>query len=307
MKQLKNILVKFFICGVLVLVIDRLLGMLMTKCVAKAKNGPTYEYNYMLFDAKPDIAIFGSSRARHHYNPVVIEQDFKGNTINYGFDGSGIFIYYVSLKTLLQHHTPKLVIIDVNHDEYENPMKTNRMNSFYPFFEKMNMDDSDLNKISPYEKYRLLFYTYRFNNRFYETLQSTKGSKEDLTNFNGYTPLAPVKDKPKLLTSSTYYFDKPSYECLRNIITLCKSKNIPIIVCTSPFYYNLTYNATSVETEKLCKEYNVPYLNYINNNYRTFDNTLFADVTHLDSVGANIFTHDFDTRIKPLVPASLIK
>lgn len=299
MASAKNNIIKLVSCVLLILVADRLVGVFMTHAVNNARNGLLYEDKYKLIQAKPSVVIFGSSRANHHYNTGIIQNALGVKTINYGRDGSGIFFYYIALKTLLKYHVPQLVILDIKPGEFETANNAYQLGALYPLIDKLDVSTADLNAVSPYERVKLFFYTYRFNNQFFETLASARGPLEDTGLISGFSPL-PVANNilvKRYITSAAVDTALPGY--FNDIIQLCKSRKIRLVVCTSPIYGHYIYEASLAETDSICRRNGIVYLNYANNAFLTFNGDVFSDEAHLNSKGADIFTNDFVARIKP--------
>jgi len=291
----KNIL-KFIACIVLFITTDRVLGLVLNKHVASAKRGTIYAHKYMLFKAKPSIVILGSSRAKYHYNTSIFQKTLGVKTINYGIAGTSVFTANILLKTLQQHHTPDVVVLDIKPDEFVNGPNVNQIDDFYPLIDKMSISDEELRTIAPFEKYKLLSYTYRYNNQFFETLATVHGKKDDTATIDNYTPLAALNTKFEKATIVDNKLDTLALQSFKEAIQVCKRNNIKLVVCISPFYANFKYSRSIAETEKICTQNNVTCLNYTNNALVNFNEDEFSDITHLNVNGSTKFTNDFIER-----------
>lgn len=293
----KKLLFSFLACILVLVCIDRGIGLITNYCIKHVKKGLVYEHDYMFFKAKPAIAIFGSSRAKHHYVTPVIQQQYGVKTLNYGFDGTSIFLYYLLAKTLIKYNAPKLIILDIKPDEFNEKPDAHWLETFYPEIDKLDVNPEDLNVISPFEKYKLMSYTYRVNNQLIEMLQSIKGPAADTALIDGYAGLTTQEPLPDATVHNDKY-NEASAEYLVKIITLCRQHNIKIVVCTSPHYFKFNRSGTIEETAKICRQYNVQYFNYINNAIIPFYSKDFSDIMHLNTAGAEKFTKDLLARIK---------
>ena len=84
------------------------------------------------------------------------------------------------------------------------------------------------------------------------------------------------------------------------MIELCHSKGIKLIISYSPFY-----NAKSSECylliNNLCKEYNIPVIDFYSNNFISSDISKFKDTSHLNNDGAIEFTNTIAPIIKDIL------
>jgi 2-hydroxy-3-keto-5-methylthiopentenyl-1-phosphate phosphatase len=80
----------------------------------------------------------------------------------------------------------------------------------------------------------------------------------------------------------------------RQFLLDCKSKGITVCVVKSPLFGTETNNSTSINyIIKECKEQNVAFISYQNDENFADNNNLFYDPDHLNDVGANNFSRDF--------------
>jgi len=294
---IKKTVYKLLICALLLVCIDKGVGVFTNYCVKHVKRGDLYNYKYMFLQAKPAIAILGSSRAKHHYVTAAIQKQYGLKTLNYGFDGSGVFLYYITAKNIIKHNTPQFIIVDIKPDEFSGAPDANWLENFYPLKDSMDISPADLDVVSPFEQYKLMSHTYRVNNQFVEMLQSLGGTPADTALIDGYASV-PTKATLQAETLAIEEYNAASANYLVEIIKLCRQHNIKVVVCTSPHYFKFSHSRTMDETAKICREYNVQYLNYTNNAIIPFNSNDFSDVMHLNTAGAEKFTKDLLGRIK---------
>lgn len=296
MAGVKKIILKLFICALVLAGIDLGLGAVSNYCIKHAKNGDLYINSYMIFQAKPAVAILGSSRAKHHYVTSFIQKHYGAKTLNYGNGGTGIFQYYIIAKTIVKYNTPKVMIVDITPEEFAG-MPDIWLENFYPVIDKMDVAPEDLAFISPFERYKLMSHTYRVNNRLIEIYQSMGGRSMDTALIDGYSGLT-YRDSLHTATLRSNGYNPALARCLANIIALCKQHDIKPVICTSPHNFTFSYSRTMEETARMCRENNVQYLNYTNNKLILFTSNDFSDDMHLSVTGAEKFTNDLLGRIK---------
>ncbi len=231
-----------------------------------------------------DYAIFGSSRAVYHINPILIKEKTGKEGKNFGYNASSSFEIYLTINEYLKNNFTKKIFIQVDYKYYKsNPDGVGKI-SWIPFINEENIYQYFKpfgNKYFLYNK--IPFYRYqKFDSRLgirYVFSNIIKGDNE-FVNFNGYIDRFGVLKKdtvfsPKeIITVNPYFAD---------LITICKTKNIELIFFTSPIYrFNGSFK----------------YLDERLPNYYSFSNTiseisLFSDPTHLNSKGAEVFTNLF--------------
>ena len=110
---MKKFLIKTVLFFIIIAIIDVLSGKLFTCLVEHTKGGDNWRNNYICDGVNDDILIFGSSRALHHYNPVIISDSLNLSCYNCGQDGNGAILNEARYQLILQRHRPKVLIYDV--------------------------------------------------------------------------------------------------------------------------------------------------------------------------------------------------
>jgi len=294
-----NLIFKIVFCLVVLFTADRVFGFFMNYQVRHLKNGGLFELKYKLVDANPLVVILGSSRACHHYNTTILQNRFNGKIINYGEDGSDIVYYYVVLAQLLKEgKKPQHVIVDIRPNEFGASPYLNVVAGLYPISGEMSLEGNELGKIAPYENIKLHLYSYRFNNHVFDLIGATHGPLEDTGTITGYKPLPPRQYTMYNGTESNFELHDDMVYYLKAIVGLCKSHNIKLTVCTSPYNANIVRDRSIEATEEICMKNGIQYLNYLNNGLLGLPSRFFVDEAHLDTNGADMFTSDFMARIK---------
>ncbi|MBQ5540938.1 MAG: DUF1574 family protein, partial [Bacteroidales bacterium] len=117
-------------------------------------------------------------------------------------------------------------------------------------------------------------------------------SKKDMASWNnGSEADAAVKRH----TAKNFDYVEKNYKCLKEIAEFCKSRNIKLVLVTTPcwhtYYDNLGQEQLSKVyelTQKLTDEYGCQYFNYLKDNRFVAED--FYDSNHLSDVGAEKFT-----------------
>lgn len=291
-----NILVFFLLVGLA----DAVSGMVFQWLQSSVKSGVTHDEYYVCKQGVEDVLVMGSSRASHHYVSALIEDSLGMSCYNGGQDGNGIILQYGRWKMISKRHIPKLVIYDIEPafdiDENDNFRYVDRLKPF--------ADDSDVrNYISglfPMEKVKLLSKMYRFNYKFLEIVSEyIHSSYKDL---KGYRPRYEHIQKKAVASNEQVHIEPPVDETkllyFRKLIEEVQEQGSTIVFVCSP-YWNTHYQKHQATIENLCKEYNVPFLDYANSDI-CYDESLFADSMHLNDEGARVFTCDLIGKLNML-------
>lgn len=86
-----------------------------------------------------DILIFGSSRAYHHYNPMVFENCLGMSCYNVGYGGQNIYYHLALLKSSVIRHKPKIAILELLYIDFEKTdeiFDTEKLSILLPFAKK---------------------------------------------------------------------------------------------------------------------------------------------------------------------------
>jgi hypothetical protein len=260
------------------------------------ESGLQYRTTYSIEKTKADILIFGSSRANHHYNPIVFENRLKMSYYNVGRDGNFIFYHFAVLKGVLKRYSPKIVILDfVDHEFEENQMSYDRLSSLLPYYKKHPEMRSIIELRSKYEKLKMISSIYPYNSTLLTIAAgNAEFNKKRKSDIKGYVPLTKIlNDSLKTVsTNEKYKIDSIKVKAFESFIQLCKDSNIKLYVVQSPYYRKLEKKDYSVEIgQEIAKNYNVAFLDYESDSSFINNSHFFADVAHLNDSGAVVFSN----------------
>lgn len=291
-KYLRNIILFF----VVVVVIDFLFGKACQYMNNHSKGGGVKSRYYVCKESTEDVLVFGSSRAKHHYVPDVIEDSLHLTCYNTGEDGNGIIMCYGFLKMITERYTPKIIIYDVTgFDMYEddNMKYLDLMKPYY--FEKGI--DSIFWSVDPKTRIMMLSNLYRYNTTCLRVLGNYI---HPMSNYpKGYLALHKTMDyEPEIKVEEEYAVDTLKMNYFERFITLSKHKGISLICCCSPSYKAPLEDKNYKPIKRLCEEYNVPFLYYGAEPTVTNEKSFFQDRKHLNDKGAKVYTGKLMSWIK---------
>jgi len=298
---MKRLIIKLVFILFLCLVADFILGNILKYKYFSLTSGEYYLATKSINVQKSDLVILGSSRAKNHYNPDILEDSLQLSSYNMG--RSGCFILYQSaqFQMLLERHIPKMVILDIVPYDFErNQSDYDRLSLLLPYRNRhISIVDKFLKYRSNYETAKVsLSNIYPYNGM----ILALYSSASDQLNYleNGFQPLKDTfrgvygKREP-----SNARLDSTKVNEFKEIINLCKRKSIELYICISPFYADYPSNPTISTAAEIAKENGIPFISFLNNE-KYLDDSLFATNDHLNANGANLYTSDIANWIKKI-------
>lgn len=290
---MKKFLIHIICFCILIVVVDRCMGIVFDYLRENAKGGSTKELYYIANESVDDVVIFGSSRANHHYVPQIIEDSLGLTCFNMGKDGNGIVLMYGRYQMLLERYNPKLIIYDVNYSfdfstEYDNSRYINLLKEYYSKIKK-----SFVGLIDWKEQCKLLSKMFQANSRVF-TMLGDNVLIQDIN--NGYLPLyGVVTDSTKyeydIVDSIDWVLDSMKLSLFERFVCDTKDRDIPLVMFVSPVYAKSS-RVDYIEAEKICAKYDVPFYYLMEMDGIASDCTMFQDRTHMNNTGAEKYTRE---------------
>lgn len=270
------------------------------------EHAPQTQYNLSntiqtLFHQKSDILILGASRAHHSFDPRVIQKETGLTCFNGGRSGVKMDYFALCVSSYLNRCTPKLIILDISSDMMEAPKddQFKSLRCLYGLSEPLTevMDSS----YSPLERLKLYSSLYRNNRVYNEVLQLCLSKR--CPELCGFQPLDGEYQTPHVISTKTFTADAVRLSRLNNIVSLCQSHKVRLVITYAPTLRLTTRNGVSQWLARYCKTMHIPYYDYSWEKKYYLHPELFKDEVHLNSHGAEIFTHEFI----PVINANLRK
>jgi hypothetical protein len=289
--------VAYLICGLIAVVIgDITIGSILKHYYYRQTSGLQYRTTYSIDQTEADIVIFGTSRANHHYDTKLIENETGLSAYNTGRDGQFIFYQTALLKSLLSRHTPKQIILDFAGTFEFRQKDYDGLSSLLPYYSShKELRDIVLMK-SPFERCKLLSQIYPFNSLLTTiivgNLKYNKTRPNNKNAYNGYVPLSGSwnNELDSIDTSAKYNIDTNKYDIFEEFITIVKQNNIPLLVVYSPVYYLYDFKYSKDICIEICKNNDITFVDYSKDVEFLNNKELFRDRTHLNYKGAQQLT-----------------
>ncbi|MDE7457029.1 MAG: DUF1574 domain-containing protein [Prevotella sp.] len=301
---MKKFILKVSVFFLVVLVFDILSGKAFSYLADHAKGGDNMRNNYICNGTNEDILVFGSSRAIHHYNPIIISDSLGMSCYNCGQDGNGAILNYGRYQLICQRYHPKILIYDVipEFDLLTGENNHKYLGHLRPYYDRKGIDKV-FESVDDTEKYKMMSQMYRYNSRFVQVISDyiqplqSKGIK-------GFRPLHAEMDTMKISKRNKDEKEpKPIYDPLKiEYINkmVNESKDTKVVFVVSPCWDGMdTTSLAPVKT--ICQQQAIPFIDYSNNPKYFHHNEYFKDGTHLNARGADEFTRDIIQELKKIV------
>lgn len=285
---MKKYLLKIILFFIAVAVLDVLFGYVCQYMNDHSKGGGIRSRYYVCKESNEDVLIFGSSRAKHHYVPDVIEDSLDMTCYNTGEDGNGIILSYGFLKMITQRYSPKLIIYDVTQFDIYEDDNVKYLDLLKPYYHELGID-SIFWRVNPKSRYMMLSNFYRFNTT---CLRIAGGYMRPTSDYpKGYSALYNTMNyEPEPIADKELKVDELKLEFFEDFIKLSKCKGISLLCCVSPYYKAPSDDRQYVPVKQLCKKYGVPFLYLGADTDISKKRELFQDRTHLNDTGARYYT-----------------
>lgn len=297
-----------FICKILLFfsivgLFDVAYGLLCKSLTSKAKGGTTYHYYYSAKTTDEDVILMGSSRMCRHYNPSIISDSLNMTVYNTGVKGNGIILNYGILNLILERYCPKLIVYDVFSFDMYNDERFADDDARYLDNLKDYYDNDEIKdifaKVNPMETYKMHSMLYRYNSKLPrlvgDCLHPTEKYDRGYNPYYGsmdYTPNLDDgrNDQMNVDTLKLYY--------VRKFIEKAQGQGVPLVISASPRYGVSPVNHYNDPIKSICKEYNVPFLDYYAEDAIVNNKEYFHDANHLNNIGADVFSTLFVSDLK---------
>jgi hypothetical protein len=297
----KTLILKFFILVGVLFLLDFLIGKTLNHYYFTQKYGEYYILTKTIENPsrlQADIMVFGSSRAKRHYNPTVISGVLGGVCYNAGYDAQSILYHKAIFDIVVEKYNPKIIILEVSSTDLNLAEGScDPLSILLPYVQFYPELWNTLRLKSPFERIKYLSKIYPYNSLLDKIVKGNKIPQE--VDVNGFIPFYYPTDKPA--NEETYpetNLDPDKIKAFNAFITACKEKKINLFVVYSPEYVKAMNTPSSIiYIKKKCKESDIEYISYQNS--ETFlKGELFRESLHLNNIGAEKFSLDIALKIK---------
>lgn len=280
--------------AIIVLAIDFLVGKTCSALMTRVVGGDTKRMNTIVDELTDDIVIFGSSRAIHHYNPLIMQDSLGMSCYNAGRNGNGIIFCYGQYRLLTSRYHPKVIIydIEINFDLTEDD-KTKYLDWLKRYYDRSGID-SIFWSVDKTMRFKMLSQMYRYNGSFISIasdcvnpLQNDIKGYRPLNGIMEYEPVAKGKDEKE----KELVYDSLKLEYFQRLITDCKKSGTTLIFALSPLYKAKPQDAEIFQPLiDMADRNGVPFINHYADTTYCTKRKNFEDSYHMNKQGANAYT-----------------
>lgn len=256
-------------------------------------------------EAHEDIAIIGSSRANHHYDPQLLSDSLHLTAYNYGIEGLNIFADKAVLSMLMSQaeKKPQMIILDLSESDICDVQGWNadHLSLLYPYDDVPAVDSVLADVIDPRELFFVRYSKlYRHNSNIVDYLKpkSSKGLRLE----NGFTPLQGKWSGEPSEPTTSYPLSSQKMDYLEQFISVCADNGVLLVLSTSPCYNRLPKERNWIKAiEKVAQQHHLLFLYHEQDAEFLAHPEWFNEPYHLNAEGAENFTR----KIIPELPRPL--
>ncbi|MBK6346046.1 MAG: hypothetical protein IPF68_08920 [Bacteroidales bacterium] len=259
-----------------------------------------------------DLLIYGGSRAWVHFDPQIMTDSLGISVYNIGLNGHNFFLQDLRHRLLLKYNEkPKIIIHAVDIMTLGKRADLFNLEQFLPY---MTDDTAVANAIADYEGYDYLDYRLplmRYSGKWKTVFSALKirfGSKN-------YTPDRIKGYQGKDMTWNSDFekakeeiaefrmdLDSATIREFEKYIRECREKDIQLIFVSPPEYiegqlFVENYEEIMDVFRKFSRDFGVPYYDYTKDTM-SFSKKYFYNSTHMNKLGAELFTRKLVTDLK---------
>ncbi len=313
MKPYNNFFFKLFLFAAVLVTADFLFGMLLHPVFSRQERGKYFTTSYALYKSSEDVIVLGNSHAAQHFNAARMTDSLHTGAFNFGNQSQSILYYYPLLESVLLHHSPRLVVLNLDPEELlYDPADYEKLSVLLPYLHENPYIDSAIYSIGPWEKYKAYSSFYRFNSTIgYIGLNLVSKSYGKSLQSKGFDPqdgLLCHLNIGDLLNGEPAKkargLDPVKVRYLKQMITDLKNQNVNLLVTFAPVYEGRIRSAAAFDTLRtILKSNDVAYHDYYADARFNTNCALFHDQNHLNASGADKFT---DLIIHEIIEKKLI-
>lgn len=295
---MKKHLIKILLFLLIIVAIDVLTGLVCSRLTAMARGGDTARNEYICNGTSEEILVMGSSRAIHHYNPAVIDSLTGMSCYNCGQDGNGAILNYGRLHMILQRYRPQVLIYDVmpEYDLLAGDDNRKYLGWLRPYYDHDGIA-AIFEAVDPMEKYKMMSRMYRYNSRFVQLLSDCVHPMQS-DGLNGFRPLDEEMDTMRVGEKAgmgNAGFDPVKLSFLNKLLD--EACGIEVVMVVSPCWNGMDTTVLKPVRE-MCRERNIPFLDFSNDPKYLHKSAYFADGAHLNARGAEVFSREVVSHIR---------
>ena len=299
--NMKSFLFRLLVIAICLAFVDIVFGWTNKWMIKEATGGETFCQEYVSHKCNEDIVMFGSSRMRHHYNPMVIADSLGVSCYNAGEDGGGIILNYGLYKMLSKRYTPKMIIYDINwnYDAGGTEDDEKYLGWLRKYYDEPGID-SIVVDVSSIEAVKNISNLYRYNTRCIATLGDYVHPVR--TYEQGFSPLyGELNYEPQKSNIQHVSAVNPlKIKYLAKLIKDAKAAGTKVVLFVSPQYDSKADNGIYNSIRKFADKNQIPFFDYYYCPGISGNKKYFRDSSHLNVEGAEKWTNIVVSKLKEI-------
>lgn len=295
LNDVKRFLKRLVVLLFAIIIIDFVIGKILAHYYFKISSGMYYNTTFAIDSTNAETLVFGSSRANHHYVPLVFEKELETSLYNCGRDGVGLVFEASLIKAITSRYKPKRIIMDILPGEFTFD-ESESLTLLLPYQNKPAIYPY-LAEISPFEPLKLLSRCYPYNSLISSIVigNINKKPKED---DKGFVPLfGNIGNEPPRKTIESDTVLKKKVEVFDDIVNYLKDEGIICYFVISPDFAESQRVTGRLIKKKIGNAKNLHFVDYSHrSNY--MHPGLFFNTFHLNYTGAVEFSEELCNYIK---------
>lgn len=251
-----------------------------------------------------DVVVYGSSRAMVHMDPQIIKDSTNLEAYNLGINGHNFWLQYFRHQELLQHNkSPKFIIHSVDIFTLVKREDLFNLEQFLPYMFYNREIEKWISSYRGYKKADFYFPLIRYYGH-YKTLGSVLKSAfvendNDSSRYLGFAAMNLVwnddlEKAKKKFSNFHVQIDPKSVELFDKYLKECNDNGIGVALVYTPEYIEgqeFVKNREEIMSyfRYFSAKYNIPFYDY-SSDPMSFKKEFFYNASHLNSVGARLFT-----------------
>lgn len=269
---------------------DFLLGLVVSNYHLKSNNINLQNANYGFLDkVSDDILFFGASEVSHSFITNRVTNKTGLSSYNLASDGCGLYYQYPLLETILDKHTPKVILISAYQLAQDDADYITRM---YPYYKNNKYVKQIIDHLHPREFIKLAFKGYVYNSQIIRIFDGRNNNEK------GYVPLTPRINKQKNISTrslpqgNNYPIADNTKSYFTKFIERAAESGATVYVYVPPILEKIDKEYLDTITS-LIKNSGARLIDFSNDEDLLNRRGLFNDRIHLNHEGAKILTDKF--------------
>lgn len=299
---MKKFILRLAALSITIVCIDIVVGFMCRYLQYHSKGGDTGRMMYIADRMNEQALIFGSSRAMHHYNPMIIEDSLGLTCYNCGSEGNGIIFCYGQYRLFADRYTPKVIIYDLNSSfDLINQNNDEKYLMGLRYFYDRKGIDSIFWSVNRNENWEMMSNMRKYNEKFIQLISDFHNPLH--SDIKGYRPLPnTMKYEPIIKREKQGYieYDALKLYYFQRLISDCKRKGTLLIFTLSPLYHS-QHTSEFSPIISLAKKEKIPFINHYCDNDICNNKGFFQDTSHMNYKGADVYSKRIIKEIKKAI------